>query len=363
MSKQTTRRHLLRASIAAVAVGLAGCSGQSEQTPTEQPTAETTGTATETTATETTAANETTTAKASPESPAGIARPIEGPKHGDDLPTDEAPDDGYPPEFDAQPKKRPVDTDAFDTMEVDGVEVPLVPADVAYYWYVRGEARFVDARSQTQYEVAHIFGSVSSPVDDDSESDPVGDWPKGDRVVAYCDCPHHLSSLRAGDLLNRGWENVYAIDEGFSAWRDRKYPLAGSDTDRTPTVRFVSGETDPSSAGETAWAYHLDSDQKEATEINSDGTYELRLPFVDVTGESKVRVETPDYSVTATLDRLANGYVTADGTVVSGAPSDGGSDNGTNTTSGNATAQSTTAWNATSGNASAGNATPANESE
>ncbi|MFB6130647.1 MAG: rhodanese-like domain-containing protein [Salinigranum sp.] len=321
MSDRISRRRLLRTSAAAVALGLAGCSGQSGGGSTDQSGAG--GTASgPSRADSTTSAPTTAGVNASNDANAhaAIETPIAGPKNGDTLPENSDPLDGYPPTFDRQPERRRIDTGAFDTLTVGDFEVPLVPVDVAYYWYARGEARFADARSETAYDVSHVFGAVSSPALDHEKPDPVYDWPKTDRVVAYCDCPHHLSSIRAGDLLNRGWTEVYAIDEGFGAWRERNYPLAGSDTDRTPPVRHIRGRTNKAYAGNSAWATLVGSDQKDGTRIADDGSYDIRIAFVNATGSSKVRVETPAYTAVGTIDELTGGYVTADGTITGDVP-------------------------------------------
>ena len=295
--RQSSRRRFLHATGAAALVGLAGCSGGPESENTTAP-----------------ASNDTTTTNQS--STGTPENQIRGPREGDDLPELTKPSNGYPPEFDAVPKERDIDTSAYDTLtrDVNGetAEVSLVPVEDAYYWYARQEARFVDARSETGYDVSHIFGSVLSPAPDGRRLDPTADWDRSDRVVTYCHCPHHLSSLRAASLLEAGFENVYAIDEGFQGWLDRNYPLAGADTNRDYTVRTIEGETSRFDAGETAWAFHPETDQVEATEIESDGSYALELKFVQVGEESTIQVETPSYAIQAPLGDLTSGTVTAE---------------------------------------------------
>ncbi|RDZ62186.1 rhodanese-like domain-containing protein [Haloferax sp. Atlit-12N] len=330
--RQSSRRRFLQLTGAATIAGLAGCSSGSSEETTTPPTQTTTANATQTTTQTTTAAPE---------------NRMQGPREGDDLPTDSKPSDGYPPEFDTVPEERSIDTSSYDTLtrEVHGatVEVPLVPIEDAYYWYARGEARFVDARSETGYDVSHIFGSVLSPAPDGRTLDPTDDWTEADRVVTYCHCPHHLSSLRAAMLLATGFENVYAIDEGFQAWLDRNYPLAGSDTNRDYTVRTIEGETSRLDAGETAWAFHPQTDQVEATEIESDGSYALELKFVQVDAQSTIQVETPSYAIQAPLGELTSGTVTAD----TGEPAE---QTKTTTNSTNGTTNSTTGTNDTATN-------------
>lgn len=244
-----------------------------------------------------------------------------GPRNGDDLPADDTPRDGLPPEFDTAPPERHVDPDRFPTMTVDpesfsgndadGVVVPLIPIDAAFYWYWSREARFADARGPGAWENSRIFGAVSSPAPAGGEGeDPVADWPTDANIVCYCGCPHHLSGLRAATLIENGYEHVYAIDEGFWEWQDRRYPLAGEDVANRPALRVIDGLADPDHAGATAWARHRPTSQVEAGPIGADGRYRLELRFADVSPASRVTVETPGYTVTAPLRELTARTVT-----------------------------------------------------
>lgn len=143
---------------------------------------------------------------------------------------------------------------------------------------------------------------------DQTRDGPTADWPTDDRVVTYCGCPHHLSSLRAGEFVAAGYENVYAIDEGFGEWRDRGYPTTGSGNDRAAYV--VRGRTDSRDAGGYAWATHRESDQHEAAPIEGDGSYHLELRFANLDPSAPIRVRTPSYEVTAPLSELTTGVVT-----------------------------------------------------
>lgn len=219
--------------------------------------------------------------------------------------------DGYPPEFEDQPDERNIDTSSFGTVEENGVQVPLAPVDVAHYWHKRGEARFADARSESQYEASHIYGAVLSPASEGNRSsdDPVGDWPKDDKIVCYCGCPHHLSSIRASQLIQNGFENVYVIDEGFWEWHDRDYPMRGADISSNPESWVIDGEVAGAFGGENAWARHRPSGQVESTDIADGGSYELHLKFHEVGPDSTVEVETPAYTVEGKLADLASGTV------------------------------------------------------
>ena len=218
--------------------------------------------------------------------------------------------DGYPPTFDDPPKKPSADAGSFETTDVDGTAVPLAPIDVVYPWYMNRMARMVDARSQTAYDAAHIVGAVSSPAPDGTTDDPVAGWPKGDRIICYCGCPHHLSAMRAATLIEKGFENVMVIDEGFGEWGDRGYPMAGSDVKNRPEPRKITGMTGPEHAGGDAWARHEPSGQMEAGPIAADGSFELVLKFVDVTAESVISIETPAYRFEAPLGELEGTVIT-----------------------------------------------------
>lgn len=173
--------------------------------------------------------------------------------------------------------------------------MPLAPISATYYWYARHEARFADARSQAQYERSHVLGAVLSPATNGgSNPDPVEDWPKEDRIVCYCGCPHHLSSMRAAALISNGYENIFVIDGGFWAWQDRGYPMAGSETTSRPKLRTIRGRTRPEFAGRTAWVPHEPTDQCEATAIASGGSYHLEIIFVDITTIRRFSFELPN---------------------------------------------------------------------
>ena len=221
--------------------------------------------------------------------------------------------DGHPPAFEETPDEREIDTDSFDTTEENGVDVPLAPIEATYYWYKRREARFADARGRSAYEESHVYGAVSSPAGNNlggegETADPVTEWPKGDRIVCYCGCPHHLSAIRASELINEGYEEVYVIDEGFWEWHDRGYQMAGSNVEGTPEKWVITGRAD-AEAGTNAWARHRPSGQREVTDIAADGRYELHLRFHEVGPNSMIEVETPAYTVEGRLKDLASGTV------------------------------------------------------
>jgi rhodanese-related sulfurtransferase len=205
---------------------------------------------------------------------------------------------------------------SFETLSMKGETIPLVPTDTAYNWYTEDEVRFVDTRGKTAYEYAHINGAVLSPAPDGRRrNDPVEGWSKSTKIITYCACPHHLSSLRAANLIKQGYENVYALDNGIQHWIKKGHPIAGTKTEQLPEIKTIVGAADPQYGGETAWAYHRASGQREATEIESNGHYRLDLPFYEVTGQSPIEVVTPGYTIEKPLSKLMRGKITPKGTL------------------------------------------------
>lgn len=233
-----------------------------------------------------------------------------GPRRGDDLPNDPDLRDGYPPQFETTPDERSIAVDSFETTTVEGIEVPLAPIDVAYYWYARGEARFADARGSGQYERSHVYGAVLSPALSDIPDDPVVTWPVEDRVICYCGCPHHLSSIRASQLREAGHKAVYVIDEGYGEWFDREYPIAGSTVESRPDPWVIDGMVDQQFAGQYVIARHLPTEQAEAAPIADDGSFRLELRFAAVTADATIVVDTPDSRIIDRLGGLATGSLT-----------------------------------------------------
>jgi rhodanese-related sulfurtransferase len=226
-----------------------------------------------------------------------------------DLPADSDPSDGFPPEY-GNPGSMTVDESTFRTLQRNGETVKLVPTDVVQYWHQTGGARFVDARGLDQYRTSHIYGAVNSPATQGSQGGGIPDWDAEDRILCYCGCPHHLSSVRAAGLQKAGYANVYVFDQGFFEWRDRALPMRGTSFENRQ-ARVVAGETEPSYAGEYAWAATPDGGQREAAPIADDGSFELHIRFAEMTDDMPITVSTPGFEVSGTLGELTDGVVTA----------------------------------------------------
>ncbi|MXV61562.1 rhodanese [Natronorubrum sp. JWXQ-INN-674] len=222
--------------------------------------------------------------------------------------------DGYGPEPESMPDERSIDTDAYATKAFDGIEVPLAPIEDVFYWYQRQETRIVDTRGPSSFEDARITGAALSSAPDGVSDDPVADWSQDDRIVTYCVCPHAMAGQRAAALIDDGYENVYALDEGFQAWIDFGYPIEGAEVEETSAslpAYHVQGQSDPAYAGEYVSVRTVGADKREMSVVDSDGSYELTLHFTGLEPDSLLEVEAPDYTRELTLEELTRDVVTA----------------------------------------------------
>lgn len=228
-----------------------------------------------------------------------------------DFPSDEDPADGYPPEFSDPPASPDADPSSFETLDVNGETVRLAPIDVVRAWYRRGEARMVDGRGVDSYVEAHVYGAVNSTFQQGSTGGGIDGWTQDDRVVTYCTCPHHISTVRAAGLQKAGFSNVFAIDEGFGPWLENGYPMAGrsfaSSSQSQMSEWTISGIVPASYADETVRAA-IDR-QYEAGPIADDGSFELHFLAWNVDESTPVELSTPVDTVTRSLGDLATGTV------------------------------------------------------
>ena len=189
----------------------------------------------------------------------------------------------------------------------DGVN--LASLETVYEWYENDEARFIDTRGQRQYDADHIEGAVLSTAPNGVANDPTNEWDHDTKIVAYCDCPHTLAVQRGENLIDDGFTDINALDDGYPAWVDAGYPIEENAAANVATYD-VRGMSDPSHAGEYVWVSDLEAEQHEISPVGEDGTYELTLRFADLTEDSLLTVDAPDYTGEATLSQLTSDVVT-----------------------------------------------------
>lgn len=92
---------------------------------------------------------------------------------------------------------------------------------------IKDSARLIilDARSKAAWHQTHIPGSISIPYYQDPDSflklfPNDGTW-----IVAYCACPHAVSTSVVNSLRRQGYKNTAVLDEGILVWAQRGYPV------------------------------------------------------------------------------------------------------------------------------------------
>ncbi|MFZ8825301.1 MAG: rhodanese-like domain-containing protein, partial [Candidatus Caldipriscus sp.] len=90
-----------------------------------------------------------------------------------------------------------------------------------------------------EYRIEHIKGAISAPVNIIDTYFEKGIIPTNKPIVFYCACPHHLSEIAASKAKEYGIKNVFVLNEGFFAWRDKGYPTEGLRKGEKPNT-FVS---------------------------------------------------------------------------------------------------------------------------
>lgn len=201
--------------------------------------------------------------------------------------------------------------ETYPTESYGGEEIPLAPLEDVYEWYEADATHVVDTQPQSVYDDAHVAGAVRSPAPDGLEDDdPVTAWDTDERIVTYCVCPHTLAVQRGATLISEGYEEVYALDEGFNAWREAGYPVDGNATDDEQPTYEITGESSPAHAGGYVYVRKPGTaDPLEASPVEDDGSYEL-LVRGDFEAETVLEVEAPDYTLEAPLSELTSGVVT-----------------------------------------------------
>jgi rhodanese-related sulfurtransferase len=202
--------------------------------------------------------------------------------------------------------------DGYETLPMAGESVPLAPTADAYDWYQNEDLVVLDARQKVAWEYTRIEGALWSPAPSGQASeDPATELGQEQRILTYCGCPHHLSSQRAASLISDGYEEVYALDKGINDWIEQGHPIAGQNAGSLPTYE-IRGRTDPDTAGQEVWVREPQTKQREVATIGADGEYAVSFHFVEITEQTPLVLETPEYQLQAPLGTLT-------GTVVTGA--------------------------------------------
>ena len=131
-----------------------------------------------------------------------------------------------------------------DYLDVNGTSVPLVSTDTAAEWYDSDDLLVLDARNEDAWEEVRIAGAKSSPSPNGhDEDDPTDTVASDTRILTYCVCPHTLAGQRGASLIDDGFTDVYALDEGLEEWIEQGHPIEGTDVSE-PTEQTVVPTSD-----------------------------------------------------------------------------------------------------------------------
>ena len=121
-----------------------------------------------------------------------------------------------------KPAKSPLVSSA---QQTPGTFQRISQAD-AYKLYRENKAVFIDVRSNTQYQLQHIKGSLSIPGSQIVKR--FGEAAAHNKIViTYCACSAEQSSgAAATNLVNHGVKNVWALKGGLNDWKANRYPIA-----------------------------------------------------------------------------------------------------------------------------------------
>jgi rhodanese-related sulfurtransferase len=93
-----------------------------------------------------------------------------------------------------------------------------------------GNGIIIDSRSEFDYELGHIRGSVNLPLKEfEARKSMLNSWPKDTLLITYCDGQECNSSMELAEkLAESGFTNVKFFFGGWTEWHQRQSPEEGS---------------------------------------------------------------------------------------------------------------------------------------
>lgn len=85
----------------------------------------------------------------------------------------------------------------------------------------------IDAKTQEEYDEAHIFSAINIPEKDFKKSEGLLPRDKGALIIVYCnDTKFEASKKWAEKAATAGNTNIMIYSEGFRAWKKKNMPIA-----------------------------------------------------------------------------------------------------------------------------------------
>jgi rhodanese-related sulfurtransferase len=100
-----------------------------------------------------------------------------------------------------------------------------------YETFSNGNGIIVDSRSEYDYGLGHIRGSVNLPLKEfDARKSQISSWPKDTLIITYCDGQECNSSMDlATKLAEAGFTNVKFFFGGWTEWQQHQSPEEGGE--------------------------------------------------------------------------------------------------------------------------------------
>ena len=103
------------------------------------------------------------------------------------------------------------------------ISYTVTPERVKLFLDVGEKLLFFDLRPAKEFQKRRLPGARSIPATELGKR--YGEIPKTGRVILYCDCPPKEIDSAYLSLENKGYRNLSVMEEGFSGWVKRKYPV------------------------------------------------------------------------------------------------------------------------------------------
>lgn len=104
----------------------------------------------------------------------------------------------------------------------------IISIDAAYDLYQEQTALFADARHALDFDAGHIKGAVNLTVAESMSwlPDFLAATDPATPIIAYCDGENcHLAPELAELLFFNGFETVHYLENGWTRWRQRGFPV------------------------------------------------------------------------------------------------------------------------------------------
>ncbi len=115
-----------------------------------------------------------------------------------------------------------------ETLPGQGTDSLIISLNEAEDLYFSHSALFLDARPKEFYEMGHIAGAKNLPYEEFNKLFPLvmKGVDRNTTIVTYCDGEHcQLSKHLALALMEKGYMNVYVLENGWTVWKEANLPV------------------------------------------------------------------------------------------------------------------------------------------